>query len=182
MIDPKSIELSILPSFPLKKRSKLPSIAGIYFAIDSFGTVQYIGRSTNIKQRWRCHHNQRELEALESIRIAYIVCPEDLLIEVELALIHWFAPPLNGGKMSYLTSHSMEVVKQTRVDAPDLPQRIKTAREADGRSVQVLATVAGISAAYWYQIENSKPQWISEETLRGIESALKIDLGVRFDD
>ncbi|MBD2345419.1 helix-turn-helix domain-containing protein [Anabaena subtropica FACHB-260] len=50
------------------------------------------------------------------------------------------------------------------------------------RSVQVLATLAGISTAYWYQIEQDKRQWISEETLRGIEQALGMNLGVQFDD
>jgi hypothetical protein len=49
----------------------------------------------------------------------------------------------------------------------------------NGRSVQVLATLAGISTAYWYQIEQEKRQWISEETLRGIEQALGLDLGRR---
>lgn len=48
--------------------------------------------------------------------------------------------------------------------------------------MQVLATLAGISTAYWYQIEQGKRQWISEDSLRGIEKALGIDLGVRFDD
>ncbi|WP_199311698.1 helix-turn-helix domain-containing protein [Anabaena subtropica] len=46
----------------------------------------------------------------------------------------------------------------------------------------MLATLAGISTAYWYQIEQDKRQWISEETLRGIEQALGMNLGVQFDD
>ncbi|MDZ8261962.1 helix-turn-helix transcriptional regulator [Nostoc sp. ChiQUE01b] len=74
----------------------------------------------------------------------------------------------------------MDVVRQIKVTIPDLSQKIKEAREKDGRSVQVLATLAGISTAYWYQIEQDKRQWISEETLRGIEQALGIDLGVQF--
>lgn len=76
----------------------------------------------------------------------------------------------------------MEVVRQIRVNVPTLSERIKAAREADGRSAQVLATAAGISTGYWYQIENNQRRWISEETLRGIESALNIDFGVTFDD
>lgn len=182
MISPETIDLLSLPSFPLSKKAKLPSVAGIYFAIDSLGVVQYIGRSANIKQRWRCHHNQRELETMGSVRIAYITCPEDLLAQVETALVSWFLPPLNGGRVSYLTNTSIEVVRQIRVNAPGLSEQIKAAREADGRSVQVLATAAGISSGYWYQIENNQRRWVSEETLRGIETALSIDLGVRFDD
>ncbi|GJD22925.1 Transcriptional Regulator, XRE family protein [Rivularia sp. IAM M-261] len=76
----------------------------------------------------------------------------------------------------------MNVVRQIKATVPDLCQKIKEAREKDGRSVQVLATLAGISTAYWYQIEQGKRQWISEDSLRGIEKALGIDLGVRFDD
>jgi len=76
----------------------------------------------------------------------------------------------------------MDVVRQIKVTIPDLSQKIKESREKDGRSVQVLATLAGISTAYWYQIEQNKRQWISEGTLRGIEQALSINLGVEFDD
>ena len=76
----------------------------------------------------------------------------------------------------------MKVIRKTGIDVPDLPAQIKAAREADGRSVQVLATAAGISSAYWYQIENNQRQWISEEILRGIEFALNVNLGVVFDD
>ncbi|WP_375496446.1 helix-turn-helix domain-containing protein [uncultured Nostoc sp.] len=84
--------------------------------------------------------------------------------------------------MEACTPMLMDVVRQIKVTIPDLSHKIKEAREKDGRSVQVLATSAGISTAYWYQIEQEKRQWISEETLRGIEQALGLDLGVRFDD
>ncbi|MHC5747899.1 MAG: helix-turn-helix domain-containing protein [Nostoc sp.] len=84
--------------------------------------------------------------------------------------------------MEACTPMLMDVVRQIKVTIPDLSQKIKQAREKDGRSVQVLATSAGISTAYWYQIEQEKRQWISEETLRGIEQALGLDLGVCFDD
>jgi transcriptional regulator with XRE-family HTH domain len=76
----------------------------------------------------------------------------------------------------------MDVVRQIRVTVPDLSQKIKEAREKDGRSAQILATLAGISTAYWYQIEQGKRQWISEETLRGMEQALNISLGVTFEE
>ncbi len=42
----------------------------------------------------------------------------------------------------------MNVVRQIKATVPDLSQKIKEAREKDGRSVQVLATLAGISTAY----------------------------------
>jgi transcriptional regulator with XRE-family HTH domain len=76
----------------------------------------------------------------------------------------------------------MDVVKQVRVTVPDLSSKVKDARLLDGRSAQALATAAGISTAYWYQIENNQRQWLSEEILRGIENALGIDFGVNFDE
>jgi len=77
---------------------------------------------------------------------------------------------------------TMDVVKQVRVTVPDLSSKVKDARLLDGRSAQALATAAGISTAYWYQIENNQRQWLSEEILRGIENALGIDFGVNFDE
>lgn len=74
----------------------------------------------------------------------------------------------------------MQVVRKIVVDVPDLSQRIKEAREKDGRSVQTLATIAGISTAYWYQIEKNERTWISEEAFAGIQESLGVDLGVKF--
>lgn len=76
----------------------------------------------------------------------------------------------------------MDVVRQTRVSVPDLPERIKKARELSGKSAQVLATAAGISTAYWYEIEKGERKWMSEDVLKGIEEALGVSLGVQFDD
>jgi transcriptional regulator with XRE-family HTH domain len=76
----------------------------------------------------------------------------------------------------------MDVVRQIRVSAPDLEKRIKELREASGKSAQALATEAGISTAYWYQIEKGDRQYITEEVLKGIEKALGVDLGVNFGD
>lgn len=76
----------------------------------------------------------------------------------------------------------VDVVRQIRVGVPDLEKRIKELREASGRSAQSLATEAGISTAYWYEIEKGNRQYITEEVLRGIEKALNTDFGVRFND
>lgn len=66
------------------------------------------------------------------------------------------------------------------IDAPGIGKKIKDARMVDGRSVQTLATLAGISLAYWYQVEQEKMQSISEEHFRGIQNALGVDFGVNF--
>ena len=59
-------------------------------------------------------------------------------------------------------------------------KRLKEARMSDGRSVQVLATLAGISLGYWYQLEKEDREWISEDVLRAIESVLNIDFEAEF--
>lgn len=96
MLTPESLNLSALPSVPLSNRKQLPSILGIYFAIDSLGVVQYIGQSINIRNRWLNHHRQSELNVVGNVSIAYLEVSEpSLLSEIEWALIEYFNPPLN---------------------------------------------------------------------------------------
>ena len=74
----------------------------------------------------------------------------------------------------------MEVRKYLKTDVPDLGRRIKEAREKDRRSAQVLATLAGISTGYWYQIEKEERKWISLDVVREIEKVLGVNLNVSF--
>ncbi|NEP13937.1 MAG: helix-turn-helix transcriptional regulator [Symploca sp. SIO1C2] len=76
----------------------------------------------------------------------------------------------------------MDVVREIVVSAPGLGEKIKKAREKDTRSVQVLATLAQISTAYWYFIEQEKRSSITEENLRNIEKVLGVNFGVKFPD
>jgi len=184
MIDPQTITPTQLPSLPLKSRNKLPKTPGIYFAIDSQGTIQYIGRSVDINQRWKQHHRCDQLEEVGGVQIAWLeVSEQGLLLDIERALIKWFDPPLNNASIAYssTTPLLMDVVRQVKISVPDLHERIREARENDGRSAQVLATLAGISTAYWYQLEAGKRKWVSEEVLRQIEDVLGIDFNVRFE-
>lgn len=96
MINPQSLNLSALPSLPLDRRSQLPEIPCIYFAVDSQGTVQYIGRTVNAKQRWLNHHRCDQLSSMDGVTIAYLeVSDESLLESIEEALIEYFQPRLN---------------------------------------------------------------------------------------
>lgn len=76
----------------------------------------------------------------------------------------------------------MKIVRQIEFDYPSLGSKVKELRIASGKTPQVLATDAGISQAYWYQIEKGDRKYITEEILRGIEKALGCDLGVVFDN
>ena len=73
----------------------------------------------------------------------------------------------------------MEVVRRVKVDS--LPQQIREARKKDSRSVQVLATLADISSAYWYQLEGGKRSWVSEDVIRRIEKVLNTNFEINFD-
>ena len=76
----------------------------------------------------------------------------------------------------------MKVRRYQEIDVTDFGERLKQARIEDGRSVQVLATLAGISVGYWYQLEKEDREWISEEVLRSIESVLDLNFGALFDN
>jgi DNA-binding Xre family transcriptional regulator len=93
MISPSTIDPLQLPSVGLTDKKQLPQIPCIYFAIDIYDQIQYIGRSINPRQRWQNHHRQAQLIGC---RIAYMECDVALLDEVETALIEWFSPQLNG--------------------------------------------------------------------------------------
>lgn len=74
------------------------------------------------------------------------------------------------------------IVKQ-EVDVPGLGERLRQARLKDKRSVEKLATAAGISRNYWYQLEaEAILGGVKEDTLRNIEQVLGVNLGVDFEE
>lgn len=64
---------------------------------------------------------------------------------------------------------------------PGLGKQIKEYRQASNKSLAELAAEAGISVPHWNRIENEKVQELPILTLRGIEKALGVDLGVKFE-
>lgn len=97
MLDFDSIDVLSLPSVGLDDRATLPPVAAIYFAIDSRGVIQYIGRTINLQIRWLSHHRYRDIKGLGDVQIAWLNFSDpDLLPEIEEALISHFSPPLNG--------------------------------------------------------------------------------------
>jgi hypothetical protein len=115
MSDPESLDLTTLPSVPLRDRLKLPTAPCIYFAISN-GSIQYIGRAVNPRSRWsaECHHHYKDLQPDSSIAWLEVSC-SDLLPEIEKALIAWFKPPLNvSGKKVFV-----KPVKRVRKTKPN---------------------------------------------------------------
>lgn len=78
--------------------------------------------------------------------------------------------------------NTVKVRRSIDVETKGLGKRIKEARKADGRPVEVLAALAEISRAYWHDIEAERIRdTLPEETLRKIERVLNVDFGVDFD-
>lgn len=66
-------------------------------------------------------------------------------------------------------------------DFPCLGERIKQVRERDRRSLSQICREAGISRAYWYQLEAEDLRSpATEEIIRKVEAVLGVDLGVKF--
>lgn len=83
----------------------------------------------------------------------------------------------------WMSNDQMKVKRSTEKYTPGLGERIKRARVADNRSVEMLCGLARISRVYWYDIESEKIRGaLPEETLRRIEQVLGVDLEVNFDD
>lgn len=80
-----------------------------------------------------------------------------------------------------MSTYSVKVRRYQESEISDFGEKLKAARIADGRSVQILATLAGISTGYWYQLENEQRSWVSEAVVKAIESVLDTDFGVSFD-
>lgn len=96
MLSPDTIDLKSLPWLPLDEKASFPKRPVIYFAVDSLGQIQYIGRSVNCRQRWSDHHRYQDLTDIGSIRIHFLfIDSPELLDKIECALIEWFNPSLN---------------------------------------------------------------------------------------
>jgi excinuclease UvrABC nuclease subunit len=93
---PETIDVELLPSLPLQKRLLLPNIAAVYFVLSNTTEVLYVGRSQSLCFRWQSHGLFYELEAIESVKIAWIpVDTEANLISLEASCIAYFQPPYN---------------------------------------------------------------------------------------
>ena len=195
MINPSELKLDTLPWLPLEARSAFPRQPAIYFAIDSEGTVQYIGRSINPRIRWSGHHRFSDLQRLGGIRIAYLFVDADLLPAVEESLISWFNPPLNRNsptkplvskekyRQPYRLSNGVRVRQIREVEVEGLGERIRRARLASPKSVEQLCGEVNVSRTYWYDLEKETLKGaLSLENLRKIEQVLGIDFGVKFKD
>lgn len=185
MISPELLNISSLPSLPLESRKDFPEETCIYFAIDSQDTIQYIGRTQNLRQRWMGHHCQHRLTGMGGVRIAYLSVNVELLDSVEAALIEWFCPPLNKIGIASNPKKSRQRgirIRQIReIEVEGLGARIKAARLDSRKSLRQITEEVGVSLTYWYDIESEKLKGaLSIENLIKIEQCLGVDFGVNF--
>jgi hypothetical protein len=96
MSDVSSIFLDTLPSVAFCKYRELPTSPGIYFARLPNGNAAYIGSTINLQQRWTNHHMSQELEENGCVTIAYYLCKEEELNQLEHRMIQELNPSLNG--------------------------------------------------------------------------------------
>lgn len=79
--------------------------------------------------------------------------------------------------------NGVKVRRSTNVEVKGLGAKIQKARKATKQSLESLASAAGISRVYWYDIEAERiREALPEETLRKIERVLGVDFGVKFND
>lgn len=87
-------------TIPFSKRHKLPQRSGLY-AVKSLGRVKYVGRATDLRDRWqgRGHHRYPQARNLLWPRLAYIELPKHRINEEEDRLIARLSPPWNGSRV-----------------------------------------------------------------------------------
>ena len=99
-------EILALPFCQYSGRESLPFVPALYFVVVDYPKTQiiYIGKTINLYSRWRGHHKDVEIEAVERIgifaRIHYfgfdINTSEQELTLKEFILLQRFSPPLNA--------------------------------------------------------------------------------------
>lgn len=150
-MNPSEIDLKSLPSVLLVDRCQLPESPCIYFAIDGEGVVQYIGQSKNPRQRWKGHDKGIDLAMIGNVRIAYLECSADLLLEVERALIAWFLPPLNRTNTGRPRSNRKEQIVESFQDLSDFPNSMMELEDLmtlyPSLSREQISRIAGCSIA-----------------------------------
>lgn len=82
-----------------------------------------------------------------------------------------------------MTMPTMKVIRTTIFEAPSLAEKIKDARwdaKKRGKSLKEICDEIGMTSSNWYLIEKGITKQLPEETLKKIEKALGVDLGINF--
>lgn len=80
--------------FPTAQPRHIPTYSAVYIIVDQFGTVQYVGQTTNMRQRYSDH--QRWMKPKD--KIGWIACPEEELLFMESWFIATLRPWMNANQ------------------------------------------------------------------------------------
>lgn len=82
-----------------------------------------------------------------------------------------------------MTATKMRIRKIKEIEIDGLGEVIKLARLKSDKSLEQICDEVGVSRTYWYDLEKETLKGaLSFDNLQKIESALEINLGVKFGD
>ena len=91
-----NLSLLFMPQSSIANLDRLPSRPGIYYAIDDWGDVRYVGMAKNLRRRWKGYHHERDiLKSIGGVTLKYRRVPEYRLRYEEAIAIAKFSPDLN---------------------------------------------------------------------------------------
>ena len=107
--------LLFLPEVTIAHLDRLPSKSGIYYAIDDWGNVRYVGMSSNLHRRWNGegryrHHQKSVLETMRGVTLKYRLVAKHRLEFEEAVDIANFKPDLNKQFPDPADHHSLRIV------------------------------------------------------------------------
>jgi hypothetical protein len=80
----------------LKDRKNLPGEPGIYIVRDEKGTCLYVGKSGNLRERWRGTDHHRYFQAVQhNAYLQYFLCNKEDLDDYEIQMIEVLKPLWN---------------------------------------------------------------------------------------
>ena len=84
----------------LSQRREFPACSAVYLVVGEDQEVFYIGRTVNLRQRWKNHHKYSLFIAINRVRLAWLEISDlYLLPPIEEALIRHFKPPHNTARV-----------------------------------------------------------------------------------
>ena len=92
---PISVKPSQLPSKPLSDRANFPTCSCVYFA-QAGKDIVYVGKTKNLRKRWKNHHRFAQLEKLADIRIGWMAVTDPWMSAIEQDWIWSYKPSLNN--------------------------------------------------------------------------------------
>jgi excinuclease UvrABC nuclease subunit len=85
---------------PLSQRREFPACSAVYLVVGENQKVLYIGRTVNLRQRWKTHHLYSVFRAINNVRLAWLEVSDLFLIPlIEEALIRHFKPLHNTARI-----------------------------------------------------------------------------------